>query len=132
MLFVQFFVPPFLSRFVTITDSNNEPIVVHMTRTMELDRWKMVMSCIIGYAIVMWKCHLSALDVGKLFLLGCITEGSFEFGMYVSGIRTTSFQLVLINTVLECNSGLPWGFLIWAMMLTEEEKGWLSPTKKGR
>ncbi|KAJ6234311.1 hypothetical protein M0813_04114 [Anaeramoeba flamelloides] len=90
-------------------------------RHMGGNRWKMLLSLVIGYGYLCWR-RIKAKDLVKLFLIGFIGEGIFEFAFYISGIRTGKIDVLLFDSAIEMNLGIPWMFLLWRWMLKKDKR----------
>ncbi|KAJ3451608.1 hypothetical protein M0812_03359 [Anaeramoeba flamelloides] len=90
-------------------------------RHMGGNRWKMLLSLVIGYGYLCWR-RIKVKDLVKLFLIGFIGEGIFEFAFYISGIRTGKIDVLLFDSAIEMNLGIPWMFLLWRWMLKKDQR----------
>lgn len=67
--------------------------------------------------ILYWKKKIRVEDIIYLFIVGTLVEFALELTLSASGIRLTqgtwSFELMLVNTLLEFNLGIILMYLLW-------------------
>ena len=104
----------FLSQFLTINDS---PITV--IRHMSDLRLLRVGLVLLGYGLLLvfrydWK------KIVYLFFVGFMVHFMMEFSLLLTGIRPGSFLILLENSLIEFNMGVPFFYLIYDKYLKKK------------
>ncbi|KAJ5075802.1 hypothetical protein M0811_06664 [Anaeramoeba ignava] len=99
---------------------------VTITRTMTGNRWLMLLSVVLGYSYLTWR-KIPPKVLLKLFFIGFVTEGMFEFALYISGIRPTRLDVLLVDSAVEFNVGMPWIFLMWRWTISPQMRPFYDP-----
>jgi hypothetical protein len=106
----------FLSQLISI---NNSSITV--IRHMSDLRILRIILVLIGYSLLFilkydWK------KISYLFLIGFIIHFMMEFSLLVSGIRPGSFLILLENSLIEFNMGVPFFYILYDKFLKKKIK----------
>jgi hypothetical protein len=105
-----------LSQFLPINDE-----IINPVRRMSSSRLMQIIIVVIGYIIL----FIMRYDIKKilyLFLVGCGIHFMMEFSLWVSGIRPTGLDTLLINTLIEFNMGIPILYIFWDKVLNRKAK----------
>lgn len=110
-LFAGWLLVPALSRVFHVSD---EPIVT--VRHMESQVWLQILVVIAGYVLLValgydWRTGL------YLFLVGCTLTFMMEFSLMATGIRPASVELLVYETLILTNQGVPYVYVIWDKIL---------------
>ena len=110
-LFAGWLLVPALSRAFHVDD---EPITT--IRHMQSQVWLQILAVIAGYVL------LVALKVGwrqilYLFCVGCTLTFMMEFSLMVTGVRPRSVDLLIYETLILTNQGVPYIYVIWDKIL---------------
>jgi hypothetical protein len=103
----------FLSQFLQINDN-----LIETVRLMKSSRIKQIIIVALGYgALFLLKYRLK--KILYLFLVGCGIHFMMEFSLWISGIRPSSLDLLLVNTLVESNMGVPVLYIFWDKVLSK-------------
>ena len=106
----------FLSQFLSINDS-----AITVIRHMSDLRFLRVILVLIGYSLLFllkydWK------KITYLFFIGFLIHFMMEFSLLISGIRPGSFLILLENSLIEFNMGVPFFYLFYDKFLRRKIK----------
>jgi len=106
----------FLSQFFSINDS-----AITVVRHMEDLRFLRIILVLIGYSLLFifkydWK------KIAYLFFVGFAIHFMMEFSLLVNGIRPGSFLILLENSLIEFNMGIPFFYLLYDKFLRKRIK----------
>jgi len=106
----------FLSQFFSINDS-----AITVIRHMGDLRFLRIILVLIGYSLLFifkydWK------KIAYLFFVGFAIHFMMEFSLLVSGIRPGSFLILLENSLIEFNMGVPFFYLLYDKFLRKRIK----------
>jgi len=101
----------FLSQFFSINDS-----AITAVRHMGDLRFLRIVLVLIGYSLLFifkydWK------KIAYLLFIGFVIHFMMEFSLLVSGIRPGSFLILLENSLIEFNMGVPFFYLLYDKIL---------------
>ncbi|MHA1728049.1 MAG: hypothetical protein ACTSWY_04895 [Promethearchaeota archaeon] len=106
-LFSGWLLIPFISNIVKINDSS-----IRTVRYMENLIWVQILSVIIGYfVLIIFKYDLKTLLY--VFWIGCMLAFMMEFSLWINGIRPMSIDVLIFDTLILTNSGVPYLYLLW-------------------
>jgi len=110
-IFVGWLLVAFLSQWISL--NNNSIIAI---RHMSDLRFLRIGIVVVGYFLLFiskynWK------KILFLFFVGFLIHFMMEFSLLISGIRPTSFLIILENSLIEFNMGVPFFYLIWDKFL---------------
>jgi hypothetical protein len=76
---------------------------------------------VIGYSLLLfykydWK------KISYLFFIGFIVHFMMEFSLFISGIRPGDFLILIENSLIEFNMGVPFFYLFWDKFLKKRLK----------
>jgi hypothetical protein len=116
LLFGGWLTIAFLSQVLQINDN-----VIETVRLMKSSRVKQIIIVVLGYgALFLLRYKLK--KILFLFLVGCGIHFMMEFSLWVSGIRPSSLDLLLVNTLVESNMGVPLLYIFWDKTLTRSKR----------
>jgi hypothetical protein len=106
VLFGGWLVIPFASRWIALIDA---PVVT--VRDMSGRVWLHITAVVVGYALLFilgydWKTVL------YVFWVGCMLAFMMEFSLLVAGIRPPNIALLVYETLVLTNMGIPYFFVI--------------------
>lgn len=83
---------------------------------MESQVWLQILVVIAGYVLLValrydWKTIL------YVFGIGCLLSFMIEFSLFISGIRPPSIPVLVYETLILTNQGVPYVFVIWDRIL---------------
>jgi hypothetical protein len=119
-LYAGWFIIAFLPKILPLSDST-----VDIVRHMKENRWSQIGMVIGGYLLLIilkytWEPFKSLTwkRLGFLFLTGVLVHFAMEITLLTSGIRpaTDVFSVLVFNSLLEFNSGVPILFFIWNLL----------------
>jgi len=116
IVFAGWLLVALLSQLVLLNDS-----FINTTRHMSDLRWLRIVIVVLGYGLVYllkrdWKLVL------YLFFIGFLVHFMMEFSLLIAGIRPGSFLILLENSLIEFNMGVPFFYLLWNKLLKKYEK----------
>jgi len=82
---------------------------------------------VLGYGILLLLKY-PIKKIAYLFAVGFSIHFMMEFALYITGIRPTSLLILVENSLIEFNMGVPFFFLLWDRWLKKFEKN--SPIKE--
>jgi hypothetical protein len=93
---------------------NDDPITT--IRHMHSQVWLQILAVIAGYVLLIalrydWKTIL------YVFGIGCLLSFMMEFSLFISGIRPPSIPVLLYDTLILMNQGVPYVLVIWDRIL---------------
>ena len=93
---------------------NDDPITT--IRHMQSQVWLQILAVIAGYVLLIalrydWKTIL------YVFGIGCLLSFMMEFSLFISGVRPPSIPVLLYDTLILTNQGVPYVFVIWDRIL---------------
>lgn len=101
----------FLSQLLSINNSAIE-VVRHMGDLRSLR----IILVLIGYSLL-FVCKYDWKKIAYLFFVGFLIHFMMEFSLLVSGIRPGSFLILLENSLIEFNMGIPFFYLFYDKFL---------------
>ena len=111
MLFAGWLLVPFAS---TLVDLYDAPITT--VRHMESQVWVQILVVIAGYAtLVALKYDLKTLLY--VFWIGCMLTFMMEFSLFISKIRPPNVKVLIYETLILTNQGIPYVYVIWDRIL---------------
>jgi hypothetical protein len=115
VLFVGWILVGLLSQIFPINDA----IITTIRHMGSLRVWRVVI-VVAGYSLLFilrynWK------KIGYLFLIGFAVHFMMEFSLLITGIRPGSFLILLENSLIEFNMGVPILYLIYDKLLNKHE-----------
>ena len=84
---------------------------------MKSSRVKQIIIVALGYG-ALFLLRYGLKKILFLFLVGCGIHFMMEFSLWASGIRPSSLDLLLVNTLVESNMGVPVLYIFWDKVLT--------------
>lgn len=104
----------FSSQFFSIND-----VSITVIRHMSDLRFLRVVLVLVGYSLLFlfkynWK------KIAYLFLVGFAIHFMMEFSLFISGIRPGNFLILLENSLIEFNMGVPFFYLIYDKWLRKK------------
>jgi hypothetical protein len=111
----------FLSQWLPINDNQIETI-----RHMSDFRFLEIGVVIVGFGLLFllkynWK------KISFLFLIGFLIHFMMEFSLLVSGIRPGSLLVLLENSSIEFNMGIPFFYILWNKVLRKKSTPYAPP-----
>jgi hypothetical protein len=106
LLFGGWLAIPFASRWIPLIDA---PVMT--VRDMSSRVWLHITAVVVGYALLFflgydWKTVL------YVFCVGCMLAFMMEFSLLVAGIRSFNIALLVYETLILTNMGVPYFFII--------------------
>jgi hypothetical protein len=106
----------FLSQFFSVNDA-----LITTVRHMGDLRFLRIILVLVGYSLLFifrydWK------KISYLFFIGFLIHFMMEFSLFVSGIRPGSFPILLENSLIEFNMGIPFFYLLYDKFLKKKIK----------
>ena len=106
----------FLSQLIPLNDS-----LIVTTRHMFDLRILRILIVLAGYGLLLflkydWK------KIAYLFFVGFLIHFMMEFSLFISGIRPDSFWILLENSLIEFNMGVPFFYLLYDKFLKKRIK----------
>jgi len=116
LVFGSWLLIAFLSQLIPLNDS-----LIVTTRHMFDWRWLRFLLVALGYGLLFffkydWK------KIGYLFFVGFLIHFMMEFSLLISGIRPGSFWILLENSLIEFNMGVPFFYLLYDKILRKKIK----------
>lgn len=96
-----------LSHYAALDDRSIETIR-HMGN---LRVWRVVV-LLIGYGVLYWK-KVSRAELFYIFFLGFWVHFSMEASLWLAGIRPGALGVLIENSLIEFNMGMPWFYIIY-------------------
>ncbi len=126
ILYLGWFLSGVASQVVSIND-----IVIHVTREMSLYRLPQILMIVGGYAAldILRRTWTPMRDIKPtyfiyLFFVGILVHFGMEFTLLMAGIRPSplvnGLSEFLFNSFLEFNAGVPYLFMVWRYLSSEE------------
>jgi len=114
LVFIGWLLVGFLSQMLPINDS-----MITVTRHMGDFRMYRLLIVLIGYSLLVilkydWK------KIAYLFLVGFMIHFMMEFSLFASGIRPGSFLILIENSLIEFNMGVPFFYLLYDKWLKKK------------
>ena len=111
LIFISWILIALLSKFIPINDS-----AISLVRHMSDLRFLRILIVLIGYGLLLflkydWK------KIGYLFFIGFLVHFMMEFSLLITGIRPGSFFILLENSLIEFNMGVPFFYLLYDRVL---------------
>jgi hypothetical protein len=106
LLFAGWLAIPFVSRWVPLVD---DPITT--VRHMSSRVWLHIAVVIAGYAALI-ALGYELKTIAYVFWVGCMLAFMMEFSLLVSGIRVPSLSLLVYETLILTNQGIPYLYVI--------------------
>jgi hypothetical protein len=106
LLFGGWLAIPFLSRAIHLADE-----MVTTVRHMERQVWAQIAAVAVGYALLL----LLRYDWGTIayvFWVGCMLAFMMEFSLFVSKVRPTNVKVLIYETLILTNQGIPYVWVI--------------------
>ncbi len=125
-LYVGWFIIAFLPKILPLSDAT-----VDIVRHMKDNRWGQIGMVVGGYSLLIilkytWTPFKSLTwgKLGFLFLTGVLVHFAMEITLLTSGIRpaTDVFSVLVFNSILEFNSGVPILFFAWNLITYFKQK----------
>lgn len=119
-LYVGWFIIALLPKILPLSDST-----INIVRYMAENRWTQIGMVLGGYLLIIilkytWKPFKSVswLNIGFLFLSGFLVHFAMEITLLSAGIRplTEAWTVLLFNSFLEFNTGVPILFVMWKLI----------------
>jgi hypothetical protein len=117
LLFGSWMIEPFLSAAIPWCDG-----LVITVRHMGTQIPAQIAAVVGGYVILValyWKSDRKV--IFYIFFVACFQGFVMEFPLWVSGIRPTGIDVLLYETIVLCNQGIPYLYVIWNKIIP-----WLS------
>jgi len=116
LVFAGWLLVAFLSQLINV---NNSTIIT--IRHMGDLRFLRIILVLIGYGLLFlfkydWK------KISYLFFVGFLVHFMMEFSLFISGIRPGSFPILLENSLIEFNMGVPFFYLFYDKFLKKKLK----------
>lgn len=110
--------------------------IIRVSRNMDVNRQRLtftlmtVGNIVIAMILYLFK-KLRFQDVIYLFIVGILVEFCLELSLSVSGIRleqgTWSWELMIVNTLIEFNMGISLMYLLWVIAKTKRDGMYVPP-----
>ncbi|HMF32196.1 MAG TPA: hypothetical protein VKK79_12310 [Candidatus Lokiarchaeia archaeon] len=117
LLFGSWMIEPFLSKYIPWCDG-----MVTAVRHMSTQIPAQLCAVIGGYVLMTalyWKSDKKV--ILYVFFIGCFQGFAMEFLLWVSGIRPTGIYVLIYETIVLCNEGIPYLYIVWNKIIP-----WLS------
>lgn len=80
--------------------------------------WVMAFFLVLGYGIIVvhnirTKDKEKRIDILWLLAIGILVQLGWEFALFVTGIRQGGFSILIVNSLLETNMGIPYIYFIY-------------------
>jgi hypothetical protein len=111
VLFGGWLLVPFASILVHL---NDDPITT--VRYMQSQVWLQIVVVIAGY-VLLAAMRYSYRTILYVFAIGCMLSFMMEFSLFVSGIRPRNLQVLVYETLILTNQGVPYVYVIWDRIL---------------
>jgi hypothetical protein len=106
LLFAGWLAIPFVSRWVPLID---DPVMT--VRHMSSRVWLHIAVVIVGYAALI-ALGYDFKTIAYVFWVGCMLAFMMEFALLVSGIRSSRLALLVYETLILTNQGIPYLYVI--------------------
>jgi len=116
LVFAGWLLVAFLSQLILLNDAS-----IATMRHMGDLRFLRIILVLIGYGLLFlfkydWK------KISYLFFVGFLVHFMMEFSLLISGIRPGSFLILLENSLIEFNIGVPFFYLLYDKFLKKKAK----------
>jgi hypothetical protein len=110
-LFGGWLLVPTASRLLRL---NDDPIIT--VRHMESQVWVQITVVIIGY-VLLAALRYDRATILYVFAIGCLLTFMMEFSLLVTGIRPSGLKVLIYDTLILTNQGVPYVYVIWDKIL---------------
>jgi hypothetical protein len=111
LVFFGWLLISFLSQIISINDA-----AITTLRNMSSLRIVEILILIFGYSLL-FILKYSYKRIGYLFLVGFFVHFMMEFSLLISGIRPGSFLILIENSLIEFNMGVPFFYILYDKFL---------------
>ena len=118
LLFGGWLLVPFVSRWLHV---NDQPVMT--VRHMQSQVWLQITVVAVGYILLL----LLKVDFGTMcyvFWIGCMLAFMMEFSLFVSKIRPTDVKVLVYETLVLTNQGIPYLWVIKEKILPAVQVRW--------